>query len=469
MHILPTWFVSCLASITHWHAGHVRGESHPHSVHLELEDLEDRTALSAGVDLAVPYFSQEHVGHVEAVHTEVHVNLGQAAPTAASTAVASQLAPQDLTVAMNRITPGIHSAHNAEITWFASNLQDPGVRNLALRLAADHVFSRSDTIQLFREVEAGGISARELGDLRTVVSHGAQLGIPDYVQDLAKKVVLGDPANAEYQDHALGNLHAGSSGLQMERLIDKWFLGTDHPAATSDLHYTRAAGTLFGSGPSVTDVRQGAPGDGYLMAGLGELAARDPQAIRHMFIDNGDGTYTVRFVHDGKPTYVTVDRYLPATGDNTFAYANAGASVRNPSNKLWVALAEKAYAQLAESGWSRPHSVRNAYDALDVGWEGDVVHQVTGARMTFQMFDGRTTDRQALLGAWRQGKLVTLSSKPVVAPTLVANQSYSLVGYDAASGHFRLYNPWGHAQEVTWAEVEANFVGWSSSTTRLSA
>ena len=40
--------------------------------------------------------------------------------------------------------------------WFSTSLHDPGVRNLARTLDADHTLSRTDMMAVFREVEGGG-------------------------------------------------------------------------------------------------------------------------------------------------------------------------------------------------------------------------------------------------------------------------------------------------------------------------
>src|SRR5262249_26588751 len=44
-------------------------------------------------------------------------------------------------------------------------------------------------------------------------------------------------------------------------------------------------------------------------------------------------------------------RMLPVDSSGKFEYANIGASASNSSNVLWVALVEKAYAQIDEAGW----------------------------------------------------------------------------------------------------------------------
>src|SRR5439155_18928534 len=118
-----------------------------------------------------------------------------------------------------------------------------------------------------------------------------------------------------YQGTTLGNLTAGSTGAKLNNLVHKWFLGADHPNASYSgitVTYTTAAGTLFGSGgPQYTDVHQGAVGDCYFVATLGETALRSPSTIQNMFVVNGDGTYSVRFYQSGVAHWVTVDSQVP--------------------------------------------------------------------------------------------------------------------------------------------------------------
>ena len=76
------------------------------------------------------------------------------------------------------------------------------------------------------------------------------------------------------------------------------------PASDTAYSPAPASAQLFNNGvPSYLDVEQGAVGDCWLEASLAEVAARDPQDIKNMFIydgttvDNGStvGLYTVRF------------------------------------------------------------------------------------------------------------------------------------------------------------------------------
>ena len=352
---------------------------------------------------------------------------------------------------------GTFNVNLAVSDWFSQNLVDDNVEALARSLAADKVLSRADMLAIFHQVESGGVSAAELGDLRKLVGNSAALGMPDYVRNLANKVVNADPANALFQGKALGNLYAGSSAGQLDLLVDKWFRGADRPTVdATGLTYKAASGTLYGSGPSFVDVKQGKVSDCYFVAALAEVAFRSPQKIKDAFIDNGDGTYTVRFFNNGVADYVTVDRYLPTTTDGKFWYAGMGNSVSDPANKLWVALMEKAYAQLAESGWSRSTRA-NSYAAIRSGWEGHVIKQLVNTTVASYGLTNTTTTLNAVVAAYTAGKMVTLDSKDVTASGIVKNHVYVVVGYNAATKTFNLWNPWGYYQQLTWAQVAANF------------
>jgi len=352
---------------------------------------------------------------------------------------------------------------SAPADWFAKNLSDPTLVSLVRSLDADGTFSRSDMLAVFSQVEKDGVvSATDLADLRTLVANASFLGMPAYVQDLASKVVNGDPANALYQGQALGNLAAGASALHLQDLVNKWFLGLDEPVAASSTTYAYAAGTLFGSGgPSYTDVVQGDVGDCYFCAALAEVAAEDPAAIRSMFIDNGDGTYTVRFYDNGVADYVTVNRYFPERSNGTFFYANWwDDSLSNTSNVLWVALAEKAYAELAASGWSRPDAA-NSYAALTNGWEGTVLNQVANIQATSQLLAANSATETALRSAVAAGRMVAIDSNASTASPVVSDHVYVVLSYDSATQTFLTYNPWGYTQTLTWLQIEDNFSFWS--------
>src|SRR5262249_58729041 len=118
-----------------------------------------------------------------------------------------------------------------------------------------------------------------------------------------------------------------------------------------------------------------------------------------------DGPLAVRFAPYNAatdpcaPAYVTVNLELPviASGQykNEFAFAGwyqdgKPDKYNDPCNVLWAGLAEKAYAQLAEEGWSRSTDPggsgidgtpadwnQNSYDALSQG-DAVAMQQITG-------------------------------------------------------------------------------------------
>src|SRR5262249_557439 len=153
----------------------------------------------------------------------------------------------------------------------------------------------NDMIALFRNTEDGGvIDATELTDLRSIVAATSLFGSLDYVDKLAGYIANGTVANAHYQGGNLGGLGAGPADTQLEKLINKWFLGLDHPDAQDPYGmyggYQQFSGQLFVQqqgdtyAASYSDVKQGAAGDCYFMAALAETALRSNGTITNMFI-----------------------------------------------------------------------------------------------------------------------------------------------------------------------------------------
>jgi uncharacterized protein YukE len=107
-----------------------------------------------------------------------------------------------------------------------------------------------------------------------------------------------------------------------------------------------ASGPLFGgSTPDGIDpdsqVNQGTAGDCYFLSALAAVAGSDPSFIKNHIWANPNGTYTVQLYQGGQPVNVTVLPDLPSSGEGP-VYDQI------PSDgSLWVALYEKAYAQLS--------------------------------------------------------------------------------------------------------------------------
>jgi Calpain family cysteine protease len=344
--------------------------------------------------------------------------------------------------------------------WFSQNLVDPALQTLVRTdFNRDGSITRNDMIGIFDQVVSNGpnVSSVDFQDLRTIVS-SSYLNMPAYVSNLAGKVVNGDPANASYLGQPLAPFQAGASSTVLTDLVNKWFLGLDLPAlidsqGNGGYSYTLASGPLWGTGgPSYQDVFQGLEvGDCYLLASLANVADHDPSIIENMFVNNGDGTYTVRFYQaNDAAEYVTVNSYLPS--------GSFGASY---SSVLWVALAEKAYAEISASGLNtRPDPV-NSYYAINGGDGADTLEQITGQNGASLAFNNQAAFNAGLVA----GDLVdeaTGSSEPT---GIVTDHEYAVLGYNSSTQTYTLLNPWGWnfggpdpgILNETWAQLQAYF------------
>ncbi len=354
--------------------------------------------------------------------------------------------------------------------WYGRVPNDANLVRFARLRASDGQLSRNDMIAILRNAEDYAvITSGELVDLRRIVSAGRSL-MPDYVHNLSNKIVNGDPANAWWTGGAatrtaLGDLVAGSNATRMERLIGKWFLGLDRPTASSDTTYQFASGSLFQGGISYSDIKQSPDfADCYFLASLAGTAFRSTSRIRNMFIDNGDGTYTVRFYNSGVADYVTVDRYLPvySSGSSAGRFYYANGDTGGLGNELWVALAEKAYAQINESGWigqdniNRYHRPNNSLSdtGINFGTPAAISH-ITGLTNTGYL---RPLNTSELIRAYNASRIIYLSD---------GGHAYTLVGYNSSTSLFTVYNPYGHTETYTSAEMRGKFVRFAYSGSRV--
>lgn len=347
--------------------------------------------------------------------------------------------------------------------WYARNLGDTHLTNLTRSFAADGSLNRTDMISLLREAkDYGSVDATELTDLRKIVSDLGYM-MPTHVRNLSNKVVNSDPANPR---SGIGNLFAGASDLHMERLVGKWFLGTDRPDAPGTT-YRQVSGSLFRNGISYLDVDQNAAADCYFLSSLGAVAFRSPSTIQNMFINNGDGTYTVRFFNNGVADYVTVDTYLPTSaGGNAVFGGWGGGRYDSSTNELWMALAEKAYAQINESGWIGQDNT-NTYAGIDFGWHEPTLEQITGLNANdYSMTAAGSVNN--LISAFNANKMISLCTYNSTSSGIVGNHCYTMIGYNSTTDQFRVYNPWGYdndAQAERWisrAQLLANFSNWAA-------
>lgn len=380
-----------------------------------------------------------------------------------------------------RVTAQIGTtSRTAAVTVVASesrtSLQDPSLNTLLATFYSDGEINRSEMMQLIRStVNDGTINATELADLRSLSSAQTNFQMPAHVREIARSLVTSNPANLQYRGQALGNLVAGSTATHVNNLVDKWFLGTDVPTLVgAGISYRNASGSLFVGLPTISQSRQGALGNCYFIASMVSIAAKNSSAIQNMFIDNGDNTFTVRFFGGamgsffqnglissgfvsgaGVASYVTVNRSLPTFSNGTLAYSGMGLSATATSTPLWIALAEKAYAQWNELGNSGRDGT-NRYAASEGGWMSRTNSQVLGYNSTNHSLS--STPKQTLINAINAGNAVTIGTNTSVGAGLVGGHAYVVTGYNAATDRFTLFNTWGntHPAPLTWQQLQAN-------------
>jgi hypothetical protein len=378
---------------------------------------------------------------------------------------------------------GSYSSYGSAYSSLQSVLGPLGDSALADQALADVLpdggVSRSDLIGLFRLAERHWvIDSSLLSDLRRLVDFGPTLGTPAWVTDLADDVVYHNPANAAFQGWALGDLVSGSGPGRLEDLVQKWFLGADHPSSYNPnsgqwYSYTWASGSLFRWDGTVgySDVRQGYLGDCTYMAAFAEVAARYPWLVQRIFHDNGDGTFTVCLFKNGSQAhYVTVDRSLPTYGNGNLVYEDGGRWASDSTNVLWPALLEKAFAQANEFGGVNTLSSNwNAYAALDGGNQWTAISALAAVAGAGQAIWYGGVDAGSIAQAYRNGWLVVLGTDNPNNSLYVPHHEYAMVGYDPTSTMpFYVYNPWGFGAsaahpgllQANGPAVEDNFVAW---------
>ncbi len=337
-------------------------------------------------------------------------------------------------------------------------LVDPDLADLVDSYYDDGQINRVEMIDILRSAGNDGVvSATELADFQFLVSSITPFTIPDYVRGLATDVVNASPANLKYKGQTAGNLVGGSSATLLNNLVDKWFLGTDEPTLTSSsLSYQTTAGTLFNGTPSRSDARQGMLGDCYFIASVAAIADSNPQAVQNMFVDNGDDTYTVRFYvgSTGQADYVTISRRLPVQSNGALAYSGYGLSASSSSTTIWIALAEKAYAQWNETG-NEGRDGTNRYSAIEGGWMGEVNKQVLG--VSSSNYSINTSTKPTLISALANQKAVTIGTYQSVSAGLVGSHAYLVTGYNSSTDTFQLHNPWGtsHPGALSFSQLQA--------------
>ena len=370
-----------------------------------------------------------------------------------------------------------------------SQLTNAGIETDVAKLLVNNSLSYGAMLTILDDAVVGGMTASKFGTLQTLASllnaHGG-ISTSTYVQDIAKSVISGDPANATWtggatNSVALGNLTATSSQTQANELIGKWFLGTDLPSTSVsqigewgyNAAYQTTTNPLYGpsGSPSYLDVNQGYLGDCYFMSSIAEVALQNPNAIQSMITNNGNGSYGVRFFVNGQADYVTVNGALPNLPAG-YAWANGSTLEFANGSVAWPALLEKAYAELNTEP-NAPHGATlnqaaNSYAGIDAGGPYPLT-EITGQAVTGFNLSARTSqavlksDLAQIGSAWGAKQELLVGTSFVSSGNVVGDHMYQVVGFNASTGLLTLHNPWGSAYSgplaTTFTESLAQLAG----------
>jgi fibronectin type 3 domain-containing protein len=298
-----------------------------------------------------------------------------------------------------------------------------------------------DTVQLDASVQAR-VTVESIDGAVSTISSGAA--------NVQAWIDAADVYSGTGSVHAVGSFAGGvptTAGASVPNPTDF--------ASTISLNYS-----LFGAGPVAGDAIQGNCGDCYFISALSSVANNDAAALYNSVVDMGDGTYTVRMMVGGTPTYVRVSNQfvVPQPGYAMPFFARYG-----PNKTIWALVLEKAYAYTRRG--------TNTYMSLNGGYEGEV-YDTLG--VTWQNF-GLSNQSDAGLFATLSNDLAT--GKPVTfattlkPPDLVPAHGYTLVGVTKVNGVnlYQVRNPWGGSggklenssgiASLTFAQLVANMAG----------
>ena len=401
-----------------------------------------------------------------------------------------------LSVAAVNLLTGSYSLQVTDVSIASdriSGLLDSIIRNSVNSMLSDNLLTNQELEALLRGAGTNGVTAQELADLRTIatqLSPYLDATSRAYTQYIYNAVVNGNTANQWWTGGAsarvsLGDLSAGSALLQMNRLVDKWFDGLDLPtnfvggdtaasASSLTFSYGVMTGSLFENDVSFSDINQGQAGTCYFLAACATLANSQPQFIRDMFRDNGDGTYGVRFYSaTGNELWVTVNQSVPVLSGGRLALA--GNAARSLAGEMWVALAEKAYAQANETGAFRRQVTANSYSQIEGGLE-EALRNISGRSTTTYSASysnqGWTTASNNLtswntyesiaIAAVNAGRSLWLGSFGNTYDSsgkrnLVSGHAFAITGYNATTRRFIIANPWGAGSSSYAGVFEASW------------
>ena len=224
------------------------------------------------------------------------------------------------------------------------------------------------------------------------------------------------------------------------------------------------------------DVKQGSLGDCYLLGGMAAVSRANPEHIRKLIKDNGDGTYDVTLYiknnnwdSKGAAKVVTVDSKFPSADKGLSAkYAKAGdKGAKGP--ELWCMLIEKAWAvhKGTYTGIEGGHvnddgKFAGAIALLTNLKEGYYTPSSIGDKQLAQMISDALTKKMPVACDSKNLDKEAPDLKAAADKAgVVGNHAYAPKSVDLAGMTIELQNPWGssHVSGLAIADFKKFYRG----------
>ncbi|MFN8608217.1 MAG: C2 family cysteine protease [Vulcanimicrobiota bacterium] len=223
----------------------------------------------------------------------------------------------------------------------------------------------------------------------------------------------------------LAEIKSGASGSDLNEFIANLFKKNK-----TDLGW-KSRDVFTGGEPLAEAVKQGYFGTCYFLAALVAKAKADPESVKKMIKDNGNGTYTVTF-----PGARAVTIQAP-TDAELLVHASAG------SNGMWATIIEKAYGQMRNQDAKNPKA--EPMDQVEGGSPYDGIPFLTkkGLDVDDLWVTFKSTTRSKIQKALKEHKMITCRVKKGGSKEIQDGHVYTVIGYDPKSDMVTIRNPWG--------------------------
>ncbi len=224
---------------------------------------------------------------------------------------------------------------------------------------------------------------------------------------------------------------------------------------------TQFKGTPFVKGASDTndidpnDAVQGSLANCYFIAAMEAVARANPEAIRKLIKDNGNGTFDVTLYISGggwswkaSPKVYTVDDYFPGKSSSSPAYAKTGDSGEK-GPELWAMLLEKAYAK--SKGSYKDIAWGNTGAAMEM-LTGQGAQTITPASYSdeklAEAIDKAIAEKRPVACATKDLEKESEEVRKLAPSSVVGKHAYAPISVNKDKKTITLQNPWGASYQV---------------------